>query len=371
MGVTKILILDTYYPEFVRRFYNNHPQLTTTSYDEQLTALLRTHFGTGDAYSRYLQPLRYDARDIIVDNVLLQTQWAKEHHLTIRHWPHLPLLGQFTDRLPLYKILQAQIDDFLPDILYLQNLSFCDPLTLCRLKRKVKLLVGQIACPLPPDSFIKPFDLILTSFPHFVQRIKVIGPASEYFKIGFDEAILTALTKTTEKKYEVVFIGGFTKIHDQATLALETLARSTRVDVWGYGIEHLADNSPLRRYYHGEVWGLEMYTIIKQAKVCINRHSAAAEQYANNMRLYETTGLGTFLITDHKKNLADLFDIDKEIISYQSADDLVKKVAYYLNHDWEREQIALAGQQRTLRDHTYAQRMKELAGLLTKYCSQC
>lgn len=368
---TRILIVDTYYPEFVRKVYEQRPELQSASYQEQLAALLQYHFGTGNTYSRNLNGLGYVAQDCIVDNRILQTKWANEHGITIRSLPRLPYLRTITDRLPLYNplytILKAQIAEFKPDVLYMQNLSFCDPITLRSLKRKVKLLVGQIACPLPPTSFVKPFDLILTSFPHFVDRIKAIGPASEYFKIGFDQTVLPKLNDVTEKKYDVVFVGGFTAVHDTATKALEALARTTRVDVWGYGIEHLAADSPLRKHYHGEAWGMEMYRVIKQAKVCINRHSAAAEAYANNMRLFETTGLGTLLLTDAKQNLNDMFTVGTEVVDYSSTKELVDRTTYYLQHETEREQIALAGQRRTLRDHTYYQRMQELDTILQSY----
>ncbi|EKD79468.1 MAG: hypothetical protein ACD_41C00061G0001, partial [uncultured bacterium] len=185
--------------------------------------------------------------------------------------------------------------------------------------------------------------------------------------IGFDESILTTVQDISTKLYDIVFIGGFTRVHNDATKALEELAKHVRIDVWGYGIEHLAADSPLRTHYHGEAWGSTMYRIIRQAKICINRHSAAAEQYANNMRLYETTGLGTLLITDNKDNLNELFTIDKEIVSYHSTAELIEKIRYYLTHDDERERIAAAGQHRTLRDHTYRQRMQELHAILAQY----
>ena len=60
-------------------------------------------------------------------------------------------------------------------------------------EKYVKLLVGQIACPLPPKSFIRPYDLIITSFPHFVDRLRKENISSEYLKIGFDERIIDYL----------------------------------------------------------------------------------------------------------------------------------------------------------------------------------
>jgi len=367
MRSPKILILDTYYADFVRQVYRHRPNLASQLYVEQLQTFLNEHFGTGDSYSHYLKQLGYDAHDVIADNVTLQYQWAKEHGLTVRSWPHLPWLGQYTDRLPLYKILEAQIAAFQPDILYCQNLTFCDPLFLKKLKRRVKLVVGQIACPLSPTPFLKPFDLILTSFPHFVPKLNGLGIQAEYFKIGFEERLLPLLTDVTEKKYDVVFIGGFSKVHQPNTVLLEQLAAEIPIDVWGYGIETRPAHSPLRQHYHGEAWAMDMYRIIKQAKICINRHSSAAEDNANNMRLFETTGLGTCLITDAKQNLNELFTIGKEVVCYSSAAELIETVQHYLGHDTERETIAQAGQARTLRDHTYHQRMVELDGILKKY----
>ncbi|MBI4407193.1 MAG: glycosyltransferase [Candidatus Kerfeldbacteria bacterium] len=325
------------------------------------------HFGTGDSYSYYLRQQGYEVIDVIADNLTLQLQWAKEHALTVRQWPRLPLFSQYTDRLPLYRILEAQIAEFQPDILYCQNLTFCDPVFLKKLKRQVKLVVGQIACPLPPSIFLKPFDLILTSFPHFVPRLQAMGIQAEYFKIGFEERLVPLLADVTEKKYDVVFIGGFSKVHRDSAQALEQLASVVPIDVWGYGIETLPAAAKLRERYHGEAWALDMYRIITQAKICINRHSSAAANYANNMRLFETTGLGTFLLTDQKQNLADLFAINQEVVAYGSADELISKVRYYLKQDVEREAIAKAGQQRTLQDHTYRQRMLELDQILKRY----
>lgn len=367
MRSTKILILDTYYADFVRLTYQQQPGLTSKSYQEQLQVFLHSHFGTGDSYSYHLNHIGYEARDIIADNFTLQQQWGKEHHVPIRQLPHLPLIGQYTDRLPLYKIIQAQLKEFQPDILYVQNLSFCDPLLLRKLKTKVKLLVGQIACPLPPTAFLKPFDLILTSFPHFVPRLQALGIQAEYFKIAFEQRILEQLRTETVKQYGVVFIGGFSKVHADAVSLLEQLARVVPVDVWGYNLESLAKDSPLRQRYHGEAWAMDMYRIIRRAKICINRHSSAAEQYANNMRLFETTGLGSLLITDEKANLGELFAVGQEVVSYRNAAELVDQVRYYLTHDTEREAIAQAGQQRTLRDHTYQLRMQELDTILQRY----
>ncbi len=74
------------------------------------------------------------------------------------------------------------------------------------------------------------------------------------------------------------------------------------------------------------------------------------------MRLFETTGVGACLLTDWKENLSDLFEPDKEVLTYRTAEECVEKVNYILEHEAERRSIAAAGQRRTLREHNFEKR---------------
>ena len=107
-----------------------------------------------------------------------------------------------------------------------------------------------------------------------------------------------------------------------------------------------------------------MFRVLRESKVALNRHIDAAEGFANNMRLYETTGLGTLLVTDAKENLSNLFEPGREVVTYANEDDLVEQVRYYLDNEPERRAIAHKGQQRTLHEHSYLRRMEELVAIL-------
>jgi spore maturation protein CgeB len=71
----------------------------------------------------------------------------------------------------LARIVLAQIDEFRPDVVYVQDFSVLAPSTLRRIRRRGALLVGQIATELPPDRSVRCFDLIICSFPHYVERL--------------------------------------------------------------------------------------------------------------------------------------------------------------------------------------------------------
>jgi spore maturation protein CgeB len=110
-----------------------------------------------------------------------------------------------------------------------------------------------------------------------------------------------------------------------------------------------------------------MYRVLARSKIALNRHIDVAEKYANNMRLYEATGVGTLLLTDAKSNFGDLFEPGREAVTYGSEDELVEMIRHFLEHDDERGRIARAGQKRTLREHTYEHRMRELETILSRY----
>ena len=58
-----------------------------------------------------------------------------------------------------------------------------------------------------------------------------------------------------------------------------------------------------------------------------------------------------------------LFEVGKEVIAYSSIEECAEQMRYYLDHPQEREAIALAGQKRTLQEHTYWHRAQQLADM--------
>ena len=371
----RITLLDTYYPNFLKSFYGSNFRLSKESYDIQHSNLLNQVFGTSDFYSRHLKTLGHEAQDLIVNCEPLQIAWATEHQISYSYaamkiparFQRLPILGPKIQSLPgLAKIAIEQIKSIRPDVLYCQDLWFLTPDRLAAIRPYVKLIVGQIASPLPSVDYLRGYDLILTSFPHFVPRLKAIGIKSEYFRIGFDAKILELLPPH-EKDIQASFVGGISRHHGKALPMLEYLAENTPIEFFGYGAQRLKTSSAIKSKHHGEVWGLEMYQALNRSQITLNRHINVAENYANNMRLYEATGVGTLLITDNKDNLAELFEPGKEVVVYNTPEEAAELIRYYIVHPEEANRIAQAGQKRTLLEHTYERRMQELVPILEKY----
>ncbi|MDP6947148.1 MAG: glycosyltransferase, partial [Myxococcota bacterium] len=61
------------------------------------------------------------------------------------------------------------------------------------------------------------------------------------------------------------------------------------------------------------------------------------------MRVFDVLGCGGFLLAEHSEALEDLFEIDVEIVTWRTWDELRDKVAHFLDHPEERRVLAEAG----------------------------
>ena len=349
----RILVVDTCYPAFLSSHYERSPGLARRPYAEQWRALMSTFFGTADSYSHFLAAAGPNAHEVVVNCAPLQAAWAAEHR------------GERGLVRRRRELVLDQADWWEADVVYVQDLGALSPRTLRRLGRR-RLLVGQIASELPRGAQLRPFDLVLTSFPHYVERLPRLGVDADYLRIGFDPRVLDAVGSPGVRE-GAVFVGALGRTqHARGNALLECAARRAPIEFWGYDQRGWAADSPIRTRYRGEAWGLDMYRVLASARIAVNRHIDVAEDYANNMRLYEATGVGTLLLTDAKRNLGELFAVGEEVVAYEDENELVERVNHLLAHPEEAERIAAAGQARTLRDHTYAVRMRDLAAILSR-----
>jgi spore maturation protein CgeB len=358
----RVLIVDTCYTAFLDSHYRSNPGLELRTYDEQWQALMASFFGTGDAYSHYLRELGHEAHEVVVNAELLQAAWAREHGR------RRSLMRRLRGRAD-HELVLAQAEWFEPDVVYVQHIGFLAPQTMLALKARTRLMVGQIASEAPAAEHFRHLDLVLTSFPHFVSRFRRAGITSEYFRIGFDPRVLPHLGGAVPS-HDAVFVGALGRLqHARGNDLLERAAERVPIEFWGYNLGDRTPSSSIARGYRGEAWGIEMLRVLASARIAVNRHIDVAEDYANNMRLYEATGVGSLLLTDAKQNLGELFEVGHEVIAYGSENELVEAIEHFLAHEDERAAVAAAGQRRTLAEHSYAVRMRELAQILDSYLS--
>lgn len=75
-------------------------------------------------------------------------------------------------------------------------------------------------------------------------------------------------------------------------------------------------------------------------------------------RNFEVPGCGGFVISMNADDLGSYYVDGKEIVLVETVNDFIEKGHYYLNHPAEREKIAKAGYDRTIKEHTFEKRLE-------------
>jgi len=77
-----------------------------------------------------------------------------------------------------------------------------------------------------------------------------------------------------------------------------------------------------------------------------------------NMRTFEAPCCGACLVTQRSPHLDEYFEFDKEIVVYETPEELRQKIQWLMDNPEKRNAIAQAGEARVKRDHTYQARMR-------------
>jgi hypothetical protein len=120
----------------------------------------------------------------------------------------------------------------------------------------------------------------------------------------------------------------------------------------------LAEEFPSRS--RPSLFGFDYYKLLSRSDVVFNIHSAKSQDTVDNMKMFETTGMGACLLTDTGRNMKDLFEEDVEVVAYRSADEAIEKAKYLIENPEKAREIAAAGRAKTLARHTMFHRCEAI-----------
>jgi FkbM family methyltransferase len=89
-----------------------------------------------------------------------------------------------------------------------------------------------------------------------------------------------------------------------------------------------------------------------------------------NMRHFEITAAGGFMLCHAQPELGDCFQVGKECAVFSNEDELLARIDFYLHHPEERAAIAAAGQRRTLSQHLYSHRLARVLDVVARPATQ-
>jgi hypothetical protein len=385
----RILIINTDYPRFLRWLYAHNLGLERATYAQQMAARNASLFGVADFYSMNFAAHGHPAAELHVNNPWLQKAWAREQGMPASEGPVVvaPDLSALSERLRSYvkplkpflrplarrlgaspnldreaqEILLAQIEDFRPDLILNQDVFSVDTMLAKRMKSIGRpMLVGQVGLLPPIGQDWSVYDLVISILPGVVKRFEKLRIRAEVCHLAFEPRILSILPSRPDTNVDISFVGTLSGEHRERIALLEAVARRYSLKIWGPGLSSVAAASPLHACWQGEVWGADMYQILRRSRITLNSHIDLAAKEAANMRLFEATGVGAMLLTDYKDNLHELFTPEVHVATWRSIEECLTKIEFYLKNDFRRDEIACAGQTHTITHHNYRLRTKQL-----------
>lgn len=150
------------------------------------------------------------------------------------------------------------------------------------------------------------------------------------------------------KIYDISFIGGN---HGNRTEVIRALrAKGLKVQVFGIGWPDTV-----------EVPYEEVVRVFNQSKINLNLANASTGGYQQvKGRHFEIPGCKAFQLSSNIPELYEYFYPNREIGVFNSDVDLYEKCIYYLTREKEREEIAERAYKKTLAEHTWEIRFREI-----------
>jgi len=250
-----------------------------------------------------------------------------------------------------------------PDLIFIYKGETVHKEVLSEVKNKTK---AKIATWWVDDPFRYPevikcaelFDYFFVFDSYHIERLNNAGMRQVHFlPCACDSDVFRKIEMSEKERCfygsDISFVGDSNDRREEVLGALVDY----NMKIWGtvWKKSKLRSYSPVKR----NVLPDELNKIYNNSKININIHHMQSV-YGTNSRTFEIASSGGFQLTDYKSDIRNLFKINSEIVCYEDINELREKVKYYLKHDAEREKIAISGMERSRRDHTYLNRMREV-----------
>ena len=194
------------------------------------------------------------------------------------------------------------------------------------------------------------FTACSTPEPDYVEKYRNIG-YNNIIVGGWHANDSFYVKQECEKKYDVTFIG-----------------QMNNPDRKKY-IEYLRTNGVDVHNFHGLSHD-EMVKVWSETKIGLNfskNYNGVPVRTQMKLRPFEISAAkGTLIMSEYHSGLKYFYDIDKEIVTFTSPEEMLKKIKILLANEKIRNKIAIAGNNRFYKDHTSHKRMQKIIEEISK-----
>ena len=387
----RIAFLSSIYPAHGEKIYRENPSLKNKSSDEQIEFIRWHALSSYTRWNEYLTKRGFNVLEFHHNLPHVELQWAKENQFCPKKENEILQIGV------------EKIKRFNPDIIFCSsanfyiNSNFITEL-ISVLPQRPKL-VSWYGANCGDERIFRNFDLTLSNSKHLAKELHKKEIHADFLQHSFEPAVLDKIKIPERRINKLGFFGNLDthtsdfKERNKLLLKFSDAGNSLQVHGTIYTpkpLERLKysaikgrhnfsrtlpglfpfeilkkwsqiDNLPpspwpLKKTFCQKVkpplFGQEMLQTLSNYQIAFNYHNKHTGDNACNMRLFEATGVGCCLLTDHKPDICSIFEPGLEIITYKNPSEAIDKAKYLLNNRKTAHEIAKAGQQKTFLEHT-------------------
>lgn len=378
-----IFHVTTLYPQYIKEFESRNTRLDELSFDEHRALLYQDAFGWCDYLVRHLRNRGHTGTHVIANYSCLQRKWARENE-----HPNVASLSP-------HDILRRQVKASKPDVLFIDDcIAFpIEAVTaLVESSPSIRAIVCYHGYVSRIERLVPRTALLLTCVGYAVPLWRELGYNAALLRHAFEPSVMERLP-SDRHRYPLTFVGSCSPIlHPERHLWLSRLAQELpELQIWtdSFDLSNRAQartiaaalargklqpvwelvSSPLRSRSNRALYGLQMLARLRDSGITLNfnGHFTLSKPVSANMRLFEACGVGTCLVTGATEDLSEIFEPDREVVSYCDTAECIDKIRWLLDHPVEAREIGRCAQARVFREHTFSHRAEELESLIENH----
>ncbi|MCI0469550.1 MAG: glycosyltransferase [Nitrospirae bacterium] len=213
------------------------------------------------------------------------------------------------------------------------------------------------------------YDAFFFFTEEFVQTAKDMGFNAFYLPHAVNDYDFKKTVMTDEERNaldcDIVFAGAWQRPRQQAINSIASAGFKMRLYGPKWFKHNLSNLSVLRSYNGNWLYGEKLIKQYNAAKIVLNINSwFTRKSYGINQRVFDVPACGAFLLTDYVKELESFFKVGEDIETYNSVEELLDTIHFYLKNDDIREAIRRNGYERAMKLPTWRDRAREIAKAL-------
>lgn len=191
-------------------------------------------------------------------------------------------------------------------------------------------------------------DIFSTTFKEILTEAVNFNINSIWLLQGFDPKRFKRIDYI--KKYDVVFAGSYTK---KRSMVINFL-KNNGIEIYclGSGFK----NPPL--------YGEDLNKIYNKARIILNLNR---EKLGYSVRVAQAMGSGSFVLSENAGGLKEFFCIREDLDIFESQDELLDKIKFYLSNYQKREAIAKKGMEKVHSQLSWDAVWKKMKGYHEQY----